>query len=358
MTKQLILASLIPALATQVSAINIVLDFDTHSTAFFNNASTGATARAAVQKAADDLSAAITTKLNAISAGAAGYNNSGTSGGSTANIDTSIGYLNPTTFTGERDQAGNLLNPSSVIRNTTPGLAADEFKIYVGAQALGGGILGFGSTGVSNFKVGGVKASNASLQAAADIASANSKADMMRGSNIVTASYSSNLDTAIVSTSFAPTIGSLWFDNDGSTTWSYDHTVTPINTDLYSVALHELMHTLGIGTYDSWKAQVSGVNWTGSNVIAEYGTGAGLIAPGFNGAPGVHITESILSSRLSDGQLQEVVMDPSIGAGIRKELTELDLAFMRDLGWETIPEPSSTLMLGLGSLALVLRRRK
>ena len=67
-----------------------------------------------------------------------------------------------------------------------------------------------------------------------------------------------------------------------------------------------------------------------------------------------------MSARLSDGVMQEVVMDPNITTGTRKELTELDLAFLRDIGWETItiPEPSSTLLLGLGSFAFILRRRK
>jgi hypothetical protein len=66
MKHKIILSAIFPLLLTQASAINIVLDFDTHSSAFFNDATNGATARAAVQAAANDISSAITTSLDTL----------------------------------------------------------------------------------------------------------------------------------------------------------------------------------------------------------------------------------------------------------------------------------------------------
>ena len=64
-----------------------------------------------------------------------------------------------------------------------------------------------------------------------------------------------------------------------------------------------------------------------------------------------------MSTTLEGGLSQEVVMDPEITTGTRKYLTELDLAILRDLGYETIPEPSSSLLLLL-SLAFPFSRRR
>ncbi|MEJ6571259.1 MAG: PEP-CTERM sorting domain-containing protein, partial [Akkermansiaceae bacterium] len=65
--------------------------------------------------------------------------------------------------------------------------------------------------------------------------------------------------------------------------------------------------------------------------------------------------------RLNDGFLQEAIISPTITLGIRKELTELDVAFLTDLGYEMaaapVPEPSVILLL-VGAAFLVLPRRK
>jgi len=51
---------------------------------------------------------------------------------------------------------------------------------------------------------------------------------------------------------------------------------------------------------------------------------------------GRHIASNVMSTRISDGLPQEVVLDPTVTNGTRKELTLLDLAFLRDIGYETI----------------------
>ena len=73
---------------------------------------------------------------------------------------------------------------------------------------------------------------------------------------------------------------------------------------------------------------------------------------------GDHVADGFMSLRLSDGLAQESVMDPSITVGTRKSLTEVDLAFLRDLGYTTIPEPfAGMLVIGAGLVFSTLRRR-
>ena len=149
-------------------------------------------------------------------------------------------------------------------------------------------------------------------------------------------------------------LGSLSFNS--TSTFHYDST-TPVGAgenDFYSVALHELIHSIGFGTSETWTSLHSGTTWTGSNVIALEGTGANLVS-----ADGGHIAEGRMSTRITNGTAQEAAMDPSLTVGTRKSLTQLDLAFLRDLGFTTIPEPApSVLGFGAGIVLLVTRRRK
>jgi PEP-CTERM motif len=120
------------------------------------------------------------------------------------------------------------------------------------------------------------------------------------------------------------------------------------------------LHAIGFGVSETWDDMiVSGTNWTGSDAIAANGgSGVGLISAG-----GDHVASGTMSARLSDGLLQEVVMSPSIVLGTRKSLTQLDAAFLRDIGFLTnvtaVPEPGSIAFIGLSfaGLAFVRRRR-
>jgi hypothetical protein len=85
------------------------------------------------------------------------------------------------------------------------------------------------------------------------------------------------------------------------------------------------------------------------------------IGTGVINAAGDHFAENLMSVRLSDGLAQEVVMDPDLLNGTRKELTQLDLAVLRDLGFSTvtaIPEPSGLFALTVAGSLIALRRRR
>ncbi len=339
MNKNVTCIALAAVLTTPLSAITIAVDFSDSTSTFFDNSANGLLAKAAVQAAADDISAAISTSLNALSTQRV-Y--TGTNLSTTVTLTNTLSYTNP-------DTGANSIYTGS--------LAADEFRIFVGARGLGGSTLGQGGPGGVGIGAG-VSGIGSQGPAAGVAASANSTAAMLRGAfttNTLGGTFGGSFSTTSYSTSYGPSLGNLWFDNDGSSIWHLNHTTAVVagRNDLYSVALHEILHSLGVGTYDSWDSNVSGMNWLGSEVIALHGTGTGIID-----SDGSHIENNIMSTRLSDGLMQEVVMDPNITTGTRKNLTQLDLAFLRDLGWQTVPEPSSTLLLGLGSFALLIRRKR
>ena len=68
----------------------------------------------------------------------------------------------------------------------------------------------------------------------------------------------------------------------------------------------------------------------GAEVIASHGTGTGIVE-----SDGEHFAENLMSPRITDGVLQEIVLDPNLTVGTRKGLTQLDLAVLRDLGFQT-----------------------
>ena len=327
---------------------DIVLDFS-HAGSFFAGDSD---ALAAVQAAANDINTLISTSLNAVTQDTV----EGINGSTNLELDYSWSYTNPST--GAAETITNVSMPA----NTT--------RIYVGMRNLTGSTLGqagVGGFGV-NFTGGGIESEWAGAVAAAESAG---NAVHLRGGGPVTTSFSQDLTlgstTATINLQSGSNVGHLWFDSDTNNdsvtdsavelaaAWHYDHTasVTSGKDDLYSVALHEMLHALAYGSSDSWDANVSGTDWTGTEAIAEHGTGTGLIDSG-----GAHLASGILSPRLSDGVVQEVVMDPNLTTGTRKYLTELDAAVLRDIGWNTtaIPEPSAFACLGVVAGVCFARR--
>jgi hypothetical protein len=162
-------------------------------------------------------------------------------------------------------------------------------------------------------------------------------------------------------------VGSLWLDSDTNNNgsvdstaelnayWHFDHTtqVPAGKFDFYSVALHELMHALGVGTSDTWDLLANGTTWLGPAAQAQNGgSGANLLSN-----DGAHLRSGYMSRSLIDGSLQEAAIDPSLTSGTRKYLTEMDLALLEDIGYRTIPEPGTAMLLALGVATCCPRRR-
>lgn len=336
--------------ATPVSALSLMLDY-THDTATDNFFNSHPVAKASLEAARNDIQAAITTLLGAINNDVT----TGTFGSTSATYNFNFGYTNPSTGAAQ-----------SITIATSP---VDQVVIYVGMRELAGASLGQGGPGSTGLSVGG-GGFPAEWPSATAAANALASAERLRGSGPTIGVLSGTIGLGgvdgTVTVPFGSSIGNLWFDNDTNNdtatdtlsqleaSWHFDHTipVAPGKSDFYTVALHEMLHTLGFGGSVSWNANVTGSNWSGANVTALMGSGSGVVDPG-----GAHVAGGILTPRLSDGVLQEAVMSPTLTVGTRKTLTQLDLAFLRDINWQTIPEPS-TATLGILALASLGRRRR
>ena len=346
------LSTLSALLVTPLASAGLTLDFVPGS--FLD---TNATARAAVQAAAADIDAAVGFNGGAVPIDVFTFTTSGT----TAALDFRGVYSDPNTG------AQQVLDPLSV--------ATGEIRVFVGARALGGSTLGQAGPGGLGVQTGGGGSNASAWPAALAGASAAAEGSLSRGDGPVIGNLTGSLDfgafTGTYDVDFGVTHGNLWFDSDTDNSggedsaatlaqnWHFDHT-TPVpagKNDFYSVALHELLHVLGIGASQSWDALVDGTTWLGENVRAVTGIADGM---DLIEADGGHIAASIFSPRLTDAIPQEVVMDPNITTGTRKTLTQLDIAFLQDIGYGNtvaIPEPASAVLV-LSGAVLALRRRR
>lgn len=338
------------ALSRPASAITILLDYTYDIQDGGNFFGTHAAAKATLEQAAADLGAVIASPLAAVNGGTFTGNNQGT----VALFDWDFAFDNPVT--------GAPLTIDNI------NVAADTVRIFVGMSPLSGSTLGQGGPGL------GVSFSGSSILeprwgGAVAAAETASNAVMPRGAGPTMFSFSDDATVGSTTAHYDVRAGAvggvLTFDNDINNDtvadsfgtldnfWHFELTSPSVDgqNDFYSVALHEMLHALGIGTAETWDALRSNSTWLGSNAIALVGNGNNLVTAS-------HIREGAMSFRLSDNAPQEVVMDPSITAGTRKSLTQLDLAFLRDLGYTTVPEPSTFSLLAIGFLSAGSRRRR
>lgn len=200
----------------------------------------------------------------------------------------------------------SITNPATGnLENGTKNLVvpADTIIAYAGARNLSGGAIGRG--GPNGFSSGGAQA----------------WLDLVQGRGEAGA-----LAAGTAQTDFAPLTVSIAFDP--RTNWFFSSTTSGLGStqsDFLSVALHELSHSIGFGTANSWKHWISGSSFTGPTSARVQGSNIPLSPDLAHWAEGT-----------SYGG-QETEMDPSLTNGTRKLETDLDFAGLGDLGWQIIP---------------------
>jgi hypothetical protein len=211
-------------------------------------------------------------------------------------------------------------------------VAADALTVFVGGQSMGAGSLGYG--GYGGYSVSGTQdfLNNAAQRGQSNATSGPSATDFAPWGGQLTFSSSAN----------------WYFDADLSTTEAFS------GNDFYSVALHELGHLLGLGSSDSWDNKTSGSSFTGANAVAVYGGNVPLEGDKVHWLDGTKSTVN--------GIEQETAMDPTIHVGTRKVFTQLDLAALKDVGWQVsvtaVPVPSAVWLFGSALLGFMASKRK
>ncbi|MEQ9455632.1 MAG: PEP-CTERM sorting domain-containing protein [Phycisphaeraceae bacterium] len=291
-------------LVSTASAINITLDYtyDSANGNFFgagnpDGAVAGAEAKASLEAAAAYLSAVMTDTFVAIE---------------TPPVFNSEFFSGEVVWSWEARFANPATGSLTILDDLS--IAEDEVRIFAGGRAIGGttlGVGGAGGFGVSSTPSGGFT---------------QGEIDQL---NVITADFFDAVETRGEATGFGRWGGSISFDNDGSSTWHYDHTAEPVpgTSDFYSVALHELAHALGFGNSD-WEGLVSGGLFTGSASSALFG---GNVPVSGDQSHWIEDTESVLYGSIFE---QETALDPDLTTGTRKLITALDVAGLEDIGWE------------------------
>jgi len=170
----------------------------------------------------------------------------------------------------------------------------------------------------------------------------------------------------------------------GSISFSTNQTINTSNGNFYSLALHEIGHILGLSTdWINYTNHVSNGTFTGSNAIDAFNSDNSALVSSLGLASGSDFhfedngpadgtpdaNQSIIfdlgdpeyDGTVGEGNLQDLILEPTLdftNTINRFELTNVDIGALQDVGWTVIPEPSSTTLLGLGSLTLIIRRKR
>lgn len=315
-------------------AISIKLVYQDPLDPFFT-----ADAKSTLDKASSDVSYAVTTVLNALTQNV--YN--GVNGATTAQADWYLRYTNP-------------LDGSTNITINTFNFLQSEFTIFVGNRTLGGSTLGVGGPSGAGFTLSGSGYENEWIGAIENL-EMDSNTGMVRGGPVLGTILGSSKfgnTTADYGMNYGYAVGTLAFDDTKAWNFDYNETSFVGLNDLYSVAIHEMLHTIGFGIGKTWNEQANGTDWNGSSVFNVLGTGTNVLY-----SDGHHIAEGLTGTPLIDGiwqigTQQEAAMDPNLTVGTRKYITDLDLAFLQDMGWEVraIPEPKTSVILLLSIIFL------
>ncbi|MEM8943688.1 MAG: hypothetical protein AAGD11_00780 [Planctomycetota bacterium] len=327
------------ALVSHAYAINVQVDYTYDTNNFFDTTAK----RTAMQEAADRISRVIDSNLAAVGPSGTG---TGTSAG------WRIGFSHPGT--------GNLFQASTAASFASDplsgagmadvygfsGLQADTWILYAGGRDLTslGGAVAVGGTGTGvNF----VSTFN------------DLNGPMHRGLIPNTPSNTAgDLPVWGGAVSFGSTVN-----------WHFDtSTSAPFGAvDFYSIALHEISHALGLSlSFNQWEQFDTGGTFTGPQSVNAYNADNGTSLTELNqvSADNEHWEDGTYDSIIfaggapnyvgtaGAGNLQDLIMEPvaNFSASIRRlELTNVDVAAFRDIGWSTIavPEPSTVLFFAM-----------
>ena len=202
---------------------------------------------------------------------------------------------------------------------------ANDYIVFVGARDLPAGELGRGGPGGGSWtqNMGG------SFTQAESTTVAQTQAQ-----------FKSAVETRGETSGFARWGGAIAFDVN--TNWHFNHTTAPASNeyDFYTVALHELAHTLGFGASLEWNNFLSGATFVGPLAMAQYSQN-GPVPAIATGTDAGHWTTANTGSIVYGGTAsQQSLMSPALTSGTRRRLTNLDAAALVDIGWEIdLPQP-------------------
>jgi hypothetical protein len=302
--------------ALPAAAITIKIDYTYDTSHFFGSgnpqgAAAGAQAKSTLEAAASFYSTILTDSFSEIQAPQP-FHSAQFSGQAT--WQWTMGFDNPTT--------------NSYISLTNQTVPADQYIVYVGGRSLPGNTLGLGRAGDTGYSY------NINGQFT------QSEQDYVQSA---TDTFLNEVQWRGQPSGFNRWGGVISFDSDGSTNWFFNHLALPTgnSADFYSVALHELGHTVGFGEQSSnpnnlteWQKLLSGSTFIGHNAETKNnGSPVPLYSDLSHWADGK--TSVVYGTSLS----QETLMDPILTNGTRKVLTELDAAALKDLGWSLAPAP-------------------
>ena len=152
--------------------------------------------------------------------------------------------------------------------------------------------------------------------------------------------------------------GNIAFDS--SVDWHFKCLEAPPigKVDFYTVALHEMGHCFGMASTGvvEWSNLINGTDFIGANALAAYAedmevTATALPVTGGAGRFDYHwedgeiqskiflLGEPNLNSTVGEDQLQEALMSSTLrlsGGARRRELTNVDVGAVKDLGWSVI----------------------